>query len=41
VIKDNVKRQIESMRCLFDLGYQMGAAGDAWRDRPPRYLPDQ
>ena len=28
----------EEMKRLFELGYQMGLAGTAWRDTPPRYL---
>ena len=32
---------IEEMKRLFELGYEMGSAGSAWRDTPPGYLLEQ
>ena len=29
------------MKRLFELGYEMGSAGSAWRYTPPGYLPEQ
>lgn len=31
----------EEMKRLFELGYELGSTGSAWRDTPPGYLPDQ
>ena len=47
VIPDDFESQADEpfdpveMKRLFELGYQTGLAGTAWRDTPPRYLLEQ